>query len=738
MKSIRNSWPYLILTLASLVVIYGVFGAALWRPNDFAFMVGGDGNVIYYNIFYHALYGSGSTLSSMNYPDPECILMTDAQGMIAMVLNKLNTIFPWVSRHILGIVHVILMLGIWLQYIVLYKILKHLDAPIWIAILFSLCIGTLSPQLVRISYGHIGLGYPFLIPLAILWLWNSRRNQLKDSVTICFVGLTLFFGFNNPYLLVSVSILLLCYGGVELLQNRFQNTKGVVPLVFGFGLLVSLFVITAWLNPYEDRISHQWGHFYFASTLEGILWGKYSLLNKLIANVGLPYDGRSEARATISLISLIVSIAGGAFAIKELMRGKKIDWRHPVIKLALAAGISFLYASAFLKSKWWYWLISDYGAITMVKATGRLSWISYYALSILSVFIILKFYKKLPKLLSNILIIMLGGIWLIEGYVYINQHCKLTFFENHFAIPHLKGYISKKKETIDFSKYQAIYALPVFQTWNDNIQTEGDWPTEVHSIAMSSATGLPLINSKLSRAPVGRSLENIQMSSDPLIYKTLPQKLDQKRPILLLKMKSSTELTLGEQYLLDQSKEMYSDEQLSLYELWPQNINIPHTKENALSNCNNNSWFYYNNMDQKNNQCGKIGIGGRLIEDEWHEIDKIQIPDTVSGQYELSIWSKVNIEKAGMPFFEIYHFDITGTQKSYNHHDSRNSKNTQDGWSQFQVVLTFDPQDQIILKARGNYPMCVDELLLRPMFIGNTCIQQLDSSWLINNLYVRE
>ncbi|MFT6807575.1 MAG: hypothetical protein ACJA01_000795 [Saprospiraceae bacterium] len=736
MKRPTNFWPYLILTGASFVVLYLIFGGALWRPNDFVFMVGGDGNVIYYNIFYHTLYGYGATLSSMNYPAPESILMTDAQSIIAMSLNKLNIVFPWVSGHVLGIVHVILMFGIWLQYIILYKVIKRLDAPLWIAILFSICIGTLAPQLVRIRYGHLGLAYPFLIPLAILWLWNIKRSHLKHTVTICFVLLTLFFGFNNPYLLVCVCILILCYGGVELLQDRFRKKKGITPLFWGFTFLILLFASTSWLDPFEDRIQHQWGHFYFASTMEGILWGKYSLLNKIIAFLGMPFVGRSEARATISLMSLVVCVVGGAYTIKAHVQGKKIPWSHRAIKLVLAAGVAFLYASAFLKSKWWFWLASDSGFITMVKATGRLSWISYYALSLLSVFIIIRLYRKLPTTLSNVVIIILGILWLVEGYIYLDQHIRLTHFTNHYALSHLEGYIQKKKEKIDFSNYQAIYTVPVFQSWNDNILTEGDWPTEVHAFAISSATGLPLINSKLSRAPVGRSLENMQMASDPLIYKTLPDKLDQSRPILLLKMNSTEHLSSGEQFLTQQSTELYTDEQLSLHELWPEDINNPNAVTQALSNCSD-SWFHYKDMNSHANDYGKVGSSGIYVVNEWQEIDRIIIPDSIEGKFELSIWSKVNIEKAGMPFFEVYIFDSQEQQKAYNHYDSRNSLNNQDGWSQFQAEISVFPQDQIVIRGRGNYPMCVDELLLRPLSDGNICIQNEGGGWLINNIWVK-
>jgi len=737
-KWLANFLPYVILTAVSLIVLYLIFGVALWRPNDFAFMVGGDGNVIYYNIFYHTLYGSGVTLASMNYPDPDSILLTDAQGMIAIALNKLNTLFPWISGHVLGIVHVTIMLSIWLQYIVLYKVIKRIDAPTWMAILFAICIGTLAPQLVRISYGHLGLTYPFLIPLAILWLWHIEKQKVGLPLTIVFVLLTLFFGFNNPYLLVSVAILLLCYGAVDLLQTQFRKLKGGVPILFGVGFLLILFVVTSWLDPFQDRIQHQWGHFYYASTIEGILWGRYSLLNKVIEFIGLPYVGRSEARASISLISFLICIIGAGYGINQYIKTRQLPWQHPSAKLTMAAGISFLYASSFLQSKWWYWLASDSGIVTMIKATGRLSWITYYALSLLSVFIIIKVFRKLPTTLSYILILIIGVVWLAEGYIYVTQHTKVSLYSNHYALSHLDGYIKKKKEAIDFSKFQALYTVPVFQSWNDNILTEGDWPTEVHAIAISSATGLPLINSKLSRAPVGRSLENIQLSSDPIIYKTLPEKLDKALPVLLLKMNSTSELTTGEEFLIDQSTTLYSDDQLSLYELWPKDINSSNYDVDELEKCTSNSWYYYNGFNTNKNECGKVGEGGKSGEHEWQEIDKFIVPDSIEGRYELSIWSRVNVKKAGMPFFELFVYNSAGQQKSYNHYDSRISKNNQHGWSQFQVEIAVLPEDQIILKGRGNYTMCVDELLFRPIQSGNTCIQTEEGNSLINNIYIED
>ncbi len=738
MKTFQAYWPYAVLTGCSFIVLYTIFGAALWRPNDFVFMLGGDGNIIYYNVLYHVQYGQGVMLTSMNYPEPECIFLTDAQAMVAITSNYLNRTFPWIGSHVIGMIHSLMMVAIWLQYVVLYKIFDRLRAPQWMAILFALAIGTLSPQLMRISYGHLGLVYPFVIPLGILWLWDSERARPVHGLTVVFVATTLFLGFNNPYLLVIVSIMLLCYGATEWLVYRKDESRGLAPILFGFGFLVILYVITSILDPYGDRIHHQWGHFYYASTVEGLLWGYYSLLNEIIAFLGFPYVGRSEARATISLISLFVLLGGGVYAFRQMASKQFRFLRHPSVILAIASGVSFLYASSFLKSKWWYWLTEDSGFISMIKATGRLSWISYYALSILSVAILLK-WLQWNKPYAKQAVLFIGIFWIWEGHRYITDHVKPPLYENHFSEIKLKDYTDPKREVVDFDKYQAIYSVPVLQSWNDNMIFKGDWATELHTLILSSATGIPMLSAKLSRAPVGRSLENIQLTAHPLIRRTLPGRLDTMRPILLIKTSNIKELLPGEQMLVDIGRLVYRDEQVDLYELWPQDINKNSMLVDSLiAHCGTAEvgWYYYNGFNIGANDCAKNGQGGYQVTKDWKEIDRIVIPDTISGWHELSIWSYVNIERAGMPQYEVFVFNPDGSQKSYQYIDSRSFVDTQDGWMRMHKDVELNSGDQVLVKGRGNYPMCIDELLLKKKGGLSVCMR-IGKSVMIDN-YILE
>lgn len=695
-------------------MLEGIFGQALWRPNDFVFMVGGDGNVIYYNIFYHTMYGRGVTLSSMNYPDPEFILMTDAQGMIAMTLNTIKGLIPSLPNMIIGIVHVIIMVGMWVQYLVLYRIIRKLSAPSWMAVLFALCIGTLAPQLIRIQYGHFGLAYPFIIPMTILWLWRDRHRAGSGLFTFGFIIATLFFGLNNPYLLVSVALLLMSYGFMQILQSGWRKKIPWSEMGLGCILLIILWAITHYNDPFVDRIQYQWGHFYYASTIEGILIGKYSLLNKIMASVGILYEGQPEARASISFTSIIIFVIGGAYAMRSITMRQEISWRRPMTALLGAGCLVFLYSSAWFGHNWWQGLVGNCGIITMIKASGRLSWILYYALSIGSISVLLTVIKRLPSRFGTMLVCGLGCIWIIEGYVYISRHARVSLFTNHYALSHSEGYMKAKRDSIDFALYQALYAIPGFQSWNDNIIVQGDWATELHAMAISSGCGIPLIQSRLSRAPVGRSLLNIQLSSDPLIYKHLADQLDHCKPILLLKMHDSPTLTIGEEDLIQRAHQIYSDDQLALWEIWPQQLNHAQIIEETLCNCDFDHWYYYNGMEEQPGVCTRLGTGGKLIDKQWEILDRITIPDSISGSYELSIWSKVNVIYAGMPTFESIINDAQGNQKSIRYHDARQGTNIQDGWIQTQIVVDISGGDQVILRGKGNRAMCVDELLLRP------------------------
>jgi len=158
---------------------------------------GGDAAFLYFNTIFHTWYGQGWTLSNMNYPVHESILMTDAQAAVSYVLNKLNGI-KYVREHVDGIIHSFHYFCITLAAVFSYLTLRKLSVNRWIAIAFAILIVFLSPQLLRLRAGHIGLAYPVLFT-AVIYAVVSFKMEPKLRYGVLLFTILLFFGINNIY-----------------------------------------------------------------------------------------------------------------------------------------------------------------------------------------------------------------------------------------------------------------------------------------------------------------------------------------------------------------------------------------------------------------------------------------------------------------------------------------------------------------------------------------------------------
>jgi len=520
MKPPNQSYPLLTLMALSISAIAYIFGPIFWSPNQYAMMIGGDGGMLYFNMLHYVWYGEGLSLTNMNYLDPECVLMTASQASVSILLKMMSSVVPAIDNYVVGIVHVIFMLAIVLQNLCLYLVLRKVKITPWMAALLTLCLGLLAPQLVRISYGHFGLSYPFILPLTILWLLFDRKDKWYKWLTAAYLFSILFFGFNNPYILFISVTLALSYSLIGWLLTRRRSHLEKI----GWSLLIVMIVYgTIFLNdPYDDRIGQQWGHFYFASTLNGIFYDQYSLLYKGLSIISEMEPGRSETYATVSLASLLIVVLSVAVA---LSRGKFIKAWQTIPDyfklLVLSSILVFVYASAFFKWSLWSSLIGEFKPLTMIKASGRLSWIVYYAFSITAAYLFYQLWRYRGWQKWKPLLLLFPLLWLFEGFTYVKDHVKAAHYDDPFNRQHLMSYRADMASDVDFDDYQAILTIPVFQSWNDNLLVESEWTTQLHAQSISLASDLPWINSRLSRAPVGRSLQNVQLTSHPLIKRDL-------------------------------------------------------------------------------------------------------------------------------------------------------------------------------------------------------------------------
>ena len=727
---------YLVLLISGLFISWMIFGDALWHPNDYLMMDGGDGYIIYFNSFFHAIHGSGTTLTSMNFPNPDCIFMTDAQGVLSIINNYISSWLPTWPNYTAGSFHLLIIIGIIVHLFILHALLNQLDVTPWLCVVGAILIGSLSPQLVRVSYGHFGLAYPFIIPFTLLWLITPTNHNGFKIRTIFFIVVSLLFGFNNPYLLIITSILILAYGGIEIAFYKDRRKSGFLKLVLGFSFMGLLLFVLSILDPFDDRIQQQWGHFYYSSTLSGLFSGSYSLAHHYFNNFFNGWEFRSEANASISLTSiLVITMASIIWGYKKV-KGKVISFQinTPLIIIIWSAMIIFLYSSTMFRDKHWHSLISQIDIITMVKASGRLSWIPYYVLSVFSVTLLSKIMRQ-RRLLPFVFILL--SLWTYEGYRYLSVHCKANLYDNHLHTSKLSAFIKPISQLVEFNEYQGIYNIPVSQSWNDNILTDGNWISEGHAYKIASATGIPLINSRLSRAPVRRSLENIQLSAHPLIKKHLLDKLDPNRHILLVVSNDYNTHSIGETAMLSVADTVYRSDQFNLYRLLPAEATFDFYRDSLLNNCKTPvSWHWENNFDDGNSTCGLYN-NGSTVDKEWRNLATIEVPNNMTNDsFEMSIWSRVNIEKHGMPSFNLKVFDNTGLQVVDQYLDARRSLDTYNGWIRTAIPLNLDANYKVIFRGYGRYKMCVDEMLLRPTNKSDICKKDKEKVVAINNYFL--
>ena len=188
----------LFVVILAIVLGWPMFGTYFFHPNQHMYAFGGDALTLYYNVAYHACYGSGTHLSSMAYPDGELIFLTDAQGSLGLLLTWLRKLGIPVCDYSVGIVNA---LGVWgyvLAAVFLYYLFLSIPMPIWRAALFGALVAAMAPHLHRLV-GHHGLAHTFLLPLTLLWLvrkFNLKNWEWRD---LLFFAVLVFFTFNNPY-----------------------------------------------------------------------------------------------------------------------------------------------------------------------------------------------------------------------------------------------------------------------------------------------------------------------------------------------------------------------------------------------------------------------------------------------------------------------------------------------------------------------------------------------------------
>ena len=719
MKSIlEKDWFYSILSaVLCFLVSFPFLGTYFVSPNTHMYVFGGDGLTLYYDIAYHICHGHGDRLTNMNYPYGEMVYLTDAQGAI-------STLLQWNNRNIfdicdcaVGAIHLINSILILICAVVIYYLLRAYNVSKLISVIFSVSITLLSPQMIRIS-GHFGLAYPFLIPLAMLWInrkWVNQKWEIRDFL---FLLLLIFFTFNNPYIGIGAIGLILASSIFFLFTKNYKLVSKLV--IIG---IIAILIPTLYFKFFDtvtDRIRQQWGYFFYQASIDGLYAPNGSLMYQFYKKFfNFEHKPQIESWINLGMVTILLLFIFAAIKLFRLDKKKILKFDKPLIFITLGSIIMYAFAAGWFFLPFSETMIEEkFGSLLMFKAVARLAWPVYFGLSVFAAVFFYELTKERCKccLYIPLVVFILMNLWEIHDYIvptFDNKyHANFFSKSNNEQIKDLL-----KAGNVDIDQYQALLCIPKQMFWSDNQLSDINFNCQFYSNRISLATGIPLINSMLSRVSVGQSSEAIELISNPLIEKSLPKKFPNQKDILLLLGAEHLPLTEGEIFLTEISDTILKNEHFTLFRLPLNKLNdnkyIKEAKNTPETDKSKNN-IIYNGFNDNNSNIKYFGNGAKVMEKGEHIVFEGTINDPTDSIYQFSCWTHIDNEKYGMGDFRLMIINEKNETLYDKNIETRRSSDIHDDWIRSEDTFKYQKGQKIKLLFNCNRTLTLDELLIRP------------------------
>lgn len=749
-------WQQWLGALAAVLFLFllakPIFKDYFTRPNTMMYSFGGDALMLYYNTSYHTRYDQGSTLRSMNYPDGEYIYLTDAQGALSNTLQWINRHVTDISGQTIGIVNSVNLYLLFAAVILLFFTLRALKVHLFTAILFAPMILLLAPQIRRMG-GHFGLAYPFLIPLAMLWFLRKYRVGRLEKRDIGMFAVSLFFTFNNPYTGFNVNFFLVLAGFLCFAFEGFKRSNWKRPAIIsgmGVSVLALVFLDFKLFDPVKDRLNPQWGFFDYHASFEGLFHPPGSILHDwLTRNKVMMPEIEFEAMINVGIVAtlalavmLLMTLAKPFFrknkpALQQLTPEHRVLLGASFLLFLLAANTSLIKISP-------KWLEQNMGWLMMFKASGRLGWTFYYALTLTAVVFIDRLFRLTsPWFMAGLFSLSLAALWNSEINQYMKPKFKDVFQANVFDQRHEQEILDiLRQNQVNISDYQAMLCVPKMIAWSDRILSSINYRTQIYSTRISMATGLPMVNSMLSRIGLQHALERVQMSSSPLVERSLLQKFpNQKDLLLIVGSDAIQELQGGEKFLIDISQRVAETKDFSLYRLkladLTQNAALQKAKV-AYQSAPPLPPSFHLSFDETPSAIAFYGQGSHQTKPKEEEIASFVSPFERDTQMVFSGWIYVDASKHAADYWLLSVRDQNGSELQNIKVECRRSNDTQDSWIRGEALFNLPKGSKLHINAYGYKSMIVDEVMLWPKGLSPIVNDLNSATYLFENFKIRK
>jgi len=737
--------------LLSVVMLFLFYGKILLSLNTTFFSTEGDGILCYYNSCYLAKYDTSLLYSrSMNYPYGEIAFYTQSQPLLIGILKAIPENLADAAGHTVGIINFLMLFSIVLAAVFLYLFLTETGLPVYMALLTSVGVAFLSPQIDRFG-GHFTLSYVWALPLLLYLLLMFHRKRRKITYSLV-TGIVLFVLMTGHVYFAAFFAIAVVFYWIMLPFNREKGaseplTKMALCLLLQLILPVVVFYMIsghfAHLTP--DRPLKPYGFLVYKSSPESVLlplWVDYGrFLHKIRSFNYVQWEGISYVGLTAAIGFLILVVGffrkvyrrnwKAAFQVTDNHFLNVMFWAS-FLALLYSFGIPFIFGLEFL--------VGYLGPLQQMRAIGRFAWLFYFVINIV-VFYRLWHWQRAQRRKPLPVILLFLGVAMLYADVYFYLKNRQASIDHRFTAWSDRQNQDPENQWVtrtDPSQYQAILPLPFYHMGSDNYGISPRCEMLANSFLVSVKTRLPVAAIYMSRASVTQSVRNIAMVLEPYRPLEIMQDFPDKRPFLIVAGKCN-DYTPEETDLLRQGTKIDSNASFSLYRLPYDSLSqmsLKRSREIASEFAGNlfpDHEPVYKSIPEArvekltfdDNDNGKGYPVGNALQ-IMGQSKAILFDHPLSGDtdtiYSFNFWvNPVNADLVPKTRLEIELFNPQGTRVDYQNMMLGNCLKTVDGaWGLIEYKFqTAEPGNRLKITVyntllAGKYVYYVDEVMIRP------------------------
>lgn len=740
---------YLALSITLVLVVSAFilnFYPLSLNPNEYIFANDGDGLKNYYTALYQVKYGEDITFRGMFYPYGTHLLFGDAIPVFVYLTKSIIAVFPSALEYSTAIFNILLLSSFLLSAYLIFILLEKFSLPPFYALLATVPIVLLSPQMYRIS-GHYGLAYAFILPLWILLLWNYWHLPKIKYLAYIFLSCVLAI-FIHPYHGLIGMVLFGTFAVTAIAFDYKENKKFIAAVkkysapVVAVGMAFAVFLIfMKFTDPVTDHVGNPYGLIEYRAKMEGLfvpLWGPvFDFLNSIIhiavpgfeayAYVGIP--------TTIFFVSVLVFFILKRFKKFSSLKTPSLDFLRNNIwfrNLFIASMLVYIFAMAYPMRLNMMFLLDLIPPLKQFRALGRLAWVVHYVLVFCAIVFWWQQFKKgyLENKNKKVLYVslLLLGIWYADVYVHFyGMRERSEISENVFHSGKKSKFIPS---TIDYSKYQCIAGMRFHQVGSEKMGSDHSGAIEKQVILHSYHTGLPMMDATMTRLSISQSQKLWAAFAHPALLSDVWADFPDQRDILLIRDKTEA---WDSDTILHHLKKIHTTENVDYYELPVTFMKTFHKqyKEKILA--------YAKSLKNPENYSLHLsfhdttGRGSEAIETSNDKVllyqGKPKLPDSTVA--ELSMWVHMNYKKIAMPNITYCIYNEAGEKTAEANISTASSYDLYNGMQRYRAVLPkLNSKDSLEVSVRYENTW-IDNLEIRPVD-STTFFEEGRRQW-INN-----